>query len=725
MEDREQSLVRDSLAAERKRSVRLWCGLAAAVGILLASIPIGSHLQARQRVNALVGQLLVAETDDVPDIVNQLEPYGRSANKPLRERLAGAEPGSKEHLHLALALMPEDPSVAAEVRAGLPDAEPEQLAVICERLDRVDAVAEDNFWQILEDDGESSGRRLNSACALAKFAPQQTQRWERAAPSIARHLLASVKRSPSDYGPYSAALRPVGQRLCPHLADTATDPNASETERIFALDLLFDYAGDQPQTLAEVLFQGDAAQFQQVLAKLAVYRNRTVGLCRAEVERTARAIATDVSLPEADKERLAIRQANAAAALLRLQAADQAWAVFEHSPDPRARTYLIHHVARLRVDPELLLAKLADARGDVSVRRALLLSLGEYDKEQFPEARRQELVSTLLDLYRTHTDPGLHAAAGWLLARWDRKESVQTADDEMRETCQQFQNRPDSDRRQWYVTGEGHTMVMIEGDTFLMGWPESDPERPVGESQYPKRITRQFALSACAVTRKQYERFQASSPHDQTDLVYDPGLRTLVQTEDSPVVAATWYEAAAYCNWLSQREGIPEEQWCYQPTEDGRFAAGMKPKPKYLGLIGYRLPSEGEWEFACRAGSVTRRYYGHGDDMLAHYAWYRDYRQYQHTEQRTWPVASKKPNDFGLFDMHGNVWTWCHDSLGHATASEDDVEDISVLQDHVIRALRGGSVRTFAFSVQSAHRNAAPPVARMVDIGFRVARTCR
>src|SRR5262249_43587147 len=139
-----------------------------------------------------------------------------------------------------------------------------------------------------------------------------------------------------------------------------------------------------------------------------------------------------------------------------------------------------------------------------------------------------------------------------------------------------------------------------------------------------------------------------------------------------PIGGVIWYEAAAYSNWLSKEEGIPEDQWCYETNPQGQ---GVKMKEKYLHLTGYRLPTEAEWEYACRAGAVTSRYYGDSEELLRHYGWYR-----QNSQERTWPVGSKKPNDWGLFDLHGNVWTWCQDRMKNYPQGtekvEDDIEDI-------------------------------------------------
>ena len=82
----------------------------------------------------------------------------------------------------------------------------------------------------------------------------------------------------------------------------------------------------------------------------------------------------------------------------------------------------------------------------------------------------------------------------------------------------------------------------------------------------------------------------------------------------APANIVTWYDAAAYCNWLSEQEGIPKTQWCYDP--DQKFAEGMKLPADYLSRTGYRLPSEAEWEFACRAGTISSRYYGHTEPRV-------------------------------------------------------------------------------------------------------------
>jgi formylglycine-generating enzyme required for sulfatase activity len=269
--------------------------------------------------------------------------------------------------------------------------------------------------------------------------------------------------------------------------------------------------------------------------------------------------------------------------------------------------------------------------------------------------------------------------------------------------------RTDHLSHNWYVNSQGQTMVVIPGPvTFLMGAPPTEERTFDYETQHKKRIGRTFALAAKAVTIEQYRRFDKDY---ELQAVY-------TRKADLPVAKTSWHDAAEYCNWLSKEEGIEEDQRCYE-IKNGQV---IRLKANYLSLTGYRLPTESEMEYATRAGALTNRYYGETDDLLPNYAWY-----LKNSQEKTWPVGSLKPNDFGLFDMQGNVFSWCQDRLMDYPSNQgeeiEDTKDIFRIDDQDYRILRGGSFYYHASIVRSSFRGSSGPASRNGNYGFRPART--
>jgi formylglycine-generating enzyme required for sulfatase activity len=409
------------------------------------------------------------------------------------------------------------------------------------------------------------------------------------------------------------------------------------------------------------------------------------------------------------RENLAKRQVNAAAALVKMNHPEKVWPLLKHGPDPRARSYLIHRLGPVGADPKILIEHL-DHEPDISIRRALILSLGEFGEQELPPGERAKLTKRLTDLYTTADDPGLHAAAEWVLRTWNEEKLLRSLnqkwakDDAQR--LRKLSGKADSPR--WYVNSQGQTMVVIPGPvTFLMGSPPTEADHQNDERQHKRSIGRTFAIAAKPVTAAEYGQFKrADEPPKEDDLL-------------KPATNVSWHNAAAYCNWLSEREGIPEEQRCYE-IKDGEVT---KLRANYLSRAGYRLPTEAEMEYATRAGAVTSRCYGETEELLPKYAWYR-----ANSGDHTWPVGWKKPNDLGLFDVHGNAWCWCQDKRGdYPEATEDqaveDKEDDLNLTSEDSRVLRGGSFDDPASNVRSSYRVSNVPTYRYSNNGFRSART--
>jgi formylglycine-generating enzyme required for sulfatase activity len=201
-----------------------------------------------------------------------------------------------------------------------------------------------------------------------------------------------------------------------------------------------------------------------------------------------------------------------------------------------------------------------------------------------------------------------------------------------------------------------------------------------------------------------------------------PFNRQYAKTSDAPANVITWYDAAAFCNWLSQQEGIPADQWCYEP--DQQFANGMRIRPNYPELSGYRLPTEPEWEFACRCGTTTARFFGDLDSLVHQYGWFTK----NSGDNALSPVGSLRPNGHGLFGCYGNVSEWCQDFpirylKDRALAADFEQSGFLEVVNSQSRALRGGSFFAYAKLMRSAYRSLNRPDTQNIDIGFRVART--
>jgi formylglycine-generating enzyme required for sulfatase activity/tRNA A-37 threonylcarbamoyl transferase component Bud32 len=678
----------------------------AAVGFAVATASI---LQAqRQRTLAQVDVLLNSDPTAVPTILENLKPF-RSTVAPRLKEISHQELTDGQRWRLRLALLPNDPNQVDYLRDQLLESPPTEFEVIRDGLwDNRDKLA-DYFWAIAEEKGGSAERRFRAACALASFSPDD-KRWEDIATFVSHHL---VRLEASDLVAFRRALAPSKKHLVAPLAAIYRDTKQKEQSRSFATETLADYAANQPKELFNLLIDAEEFQFPVVFQKLARHKDEAVRLATEELARKLPATAT-----EEEKEFRAKRQANTAVALLRLGTPERVWPWLKFSPDPRVRSYIVHWLNPLGGDPQQIIQRL-DSEPDVTIRRALVLTLGQFTETQLPPAERKPLIEKLLTVYEDEPDAGLHAAADWLLRKWGQAKRMEAVVEKLKSDDKQLQARKSNDKRQWYFNMQGQTFVIVDCGAFLMGSPESERGRFADEIQHRVHIGRRIAISAHEVTKSQYQAFQQAVKGD--DLSNDPVLRQLVPTDDSPQTTVTWYEAAHYCNWLSEQEKIPRNQWCYDPKGEV-YGPGMKAKEKFWELSGYRLPTEAEWEFACRAGTATTFYYGLTEGLLPHYAWF-----LTNGENHTWPIASVEPNDFGLFDTLGNAMEWCFEEYVAYPVQEDkifeDTPSTPTVKAEAHRVLRGGAYLHRTAGVRCADRYSVQPDFRGHGIGFRPART--
>jgi eukaryotic-like serine/threonine-protein kinase len=690
-------------------------GIAAAVLIALTifGVALSRQIEEKRQADyaaALVKRLIAADTAEVPGIIREMHAYRRWADPLLRREDGEAKPGSHQKLHLDLALLPVDESKIAQSRDDLLRVSPDRFAVVRDALlPHRDGVAEP-LWNVALDTNRETSPRFQAACALATYAPDDP-RWGQINKIVADHLMTLEA---SALVAWREALRPAKAQLIEPLALIYRDAKRKEQARSFATETLADYSASQPEELFDLLADSADFQFPVIFQSLALRKDDAVRIAQAEIRKQSPERATDD-----EKDLLAKRQANAGVLLFRLGATESLWPLLKFAPDPRVRSYVINWLSPLGADPQPILERL-DSEPDVTIRRALVLSLGQFTDAQLPPARRQPLIEKFVALYENEPDAGMHGAVEWLLRKWGQGTRVQTVVEKLKSDEKQLEARNPGDARQWYVNSHKQTFVILQADQFLMGTLVSGPGPNYQEWQHLRHIGRRFAISTHEFTKGDFKEFWRLHPGILAPHVAD-FVKAYVKTEDSALVGVNWYVAAQYCNWLSEQQGIPKDQWCYEPNKQGKYAAGMRAKDKFWQLTGYRLPTEAEWEYACRAGTVTSRYYGFTDGLLSQYAWY-----VPKGGNQTWPVGQLEPNDYGLFDMYGNVIEMCFDVMGLYSHKGDVVEDrpsTQPVEDSDNRALRGGAYSLPADRLRSADRDGVQPGQTDVAIGFRLART--
>lgn len=468
--------------------------------------------------------------------------------------------------------------------------------------------------------------------------------WAEAARPIRDRLLAE---NPQWRDQWAHHLAPAAGHLYGPLLAASADCRKPESA-VAAAELVATFlaAADRPDVLRPLVRRGTDEQLKALASRLPDRQAYRETLVD-ELRRTDLPPATG----SADRPDWRGR-ANAALVLALLRDGEALWPLLAGGPDPRLRTDLIHRLAPVGFAPELLARRLA-VEIDPSIRRALILALGTYPPDAVPGGRGP-VAGRLAEIYCRDPDAGVHAAAEWALRAWGREDLLDPA--------------PPAHGMQWRHTPSGHVLAIV---------------RVPGARRVIEIGTRE-------VTVEQFLKFRAAT--------YDPESSP---HPDCPVNRVDYRDAVQYCRWLSVQEGLTENQLCYPHSSEGTALVG--PCEGYLDRTGYRLPTEDEWRYAAMAGAETPFHFGDAEAVLRHYAWH-----YENAKSRTGRAGALMPNDFGFFDMVGNVSEWCE---GDAPPG---------------KKLTLGSSFIYRSDLLKANlRRVVPPATRYINFGFRIARTVR
>ena len=238
--------------------------------------------------------------------------------------------------------------------------------------------------------------------------------------------------------------------------------------------------------------------------------------------------------------------------------------------------------------------------------------------------------------------------------------------------------------------------VRIKGGVFMMGSPTNESGRLPNEVLHRVKITRDFMMQTTEVTQGQFVDVMGYNP-SKSDTC----------GSSCPVEQLSWHEAARYCNYISELEGLDNCYVCNNSLNNARCDPNSTFESPF-DCPGYRLPTEAEWEYAARAGTKSERY-GELDEI----AWHRG-----NSDRAPHKVGEKQPNDWGLYDILGNVFEWCHDFY-QDEYPEGSATDPWGPESGAHRVLRGGSYFHPAKNSRAAPRTGGTPGSRIGLLGFR------
>ena len=739
--------------------------------VMLVSIGVVVRAQvARQRestrIEGLVGQLVSAEPSQIPNIVRQLDLNPQVAStflSPLLSRTATTQDEKRNQLHARLAMVSRDPSLVLPLAEELLTGKVTYVAPIRHQLRPAALALTEKFRGILRDAKADSQRRFRAALALADYVPESdAASWTEQELKIAAEQLVA---SNAEFQPLLRdALRPIRARLLGNLERIFADARATEGQRLSAANAFADFAASDIAKLSKLLTVATPEQFA------VLYPIVSASPTQATVEQLGAIAATAPPLKLGSVERVPYgqRRANAAVTLLRLGEREKALPVFEVTDDPEALTQFIFRCRGRGVGVDSLL----DCLGIVSdgpveryprnTRYALLLALGEYSLEEIPESRRAALLGQLAGWYRHDPSSGVHGATGWLLRQWGQAEVVRQVDQiavpyapdrewftlaitvtpaaPAKPKAEPSKNnaRPKSEPPKSTAASTSavpaekaklephappsppktfyYTFVVFPAGNYDIGSVNDEPDPLKSDVRHSVTLTRPFALLDREVT---VEELIAFSP------LYERFMRQFDAKPADAGFGASWYDAVGFCRWLGQQSGLPEGEQSYAAPETLNEAkhprepnpeANWAPRswPLELGRKGFRLPTESEWETACRAGARTAYGFGSDASLLGQFGWFGE-----NSGKHGHPPRELCPSIRGLFDLHGNRFEWTHD--WYADFEETAAVDSLGAKEGSFRVNRGGGWSNGAALCRTAFRLTLDPTLRANSNGFRLA----
>jgi serine/threonine protein kinase/formylglycine-generating enzyme required for sulfatase activity len=732
--------------ASRLHGWRCLAALAVMAAIVVMGIIVVRN-EEETRVRGLVGQLLNAEPSRILEIIERIDnnpPVARSILSP-KLNIDPRVPENRRQLLLArMALVRHDKSLVEPLFNAMLDESTVFAIPIRDLLQPASADQTKRLGEVLSSEQEAPRRRFHAGIALAEFSSNDSKIWTDSNIKFVADQLVSA--NPELQPLLRDALRRVKGLLLPHLERIYGNDESPMVQRISATNGMLDYARGERAKLTRMLAVASPEQHRILHPALAG------DITHADVkvlEKFAEAQPPPVMGSRARIE-FGKQRANAAVSLLRLGKRESVLPVFQMTDDPEALTQFIFRCRPRDVPIEALLDCL-NLAGSAPAgkypphsRYALILALGEYQFDDIPERYRQEILKKLVAWYADDPSSGVHGATGWLLRQWGHGEVVRRIDQTpkpyspdrewftLQVRCEPSRRlSPDDANGDQSVTPADlaadkkqeianhppakhyFTFVVFKPGTYKIGSPNDELDRspqPMKETRHEVTITQTFAMLDREIAMGELCLFDGSYKMFKERLGID---------DSCAGVGADWNDANAFAVWLSNAfricriaEVINSKGKVRANTASHENGRAFVDRGGQTKTSLFYLPTEAQWEIACRAGSRTSMSQGGDYSLLSKFGWHYGNRK------RVQPSKLLRPNCVGLFDLHGNLSEWVYD-FGEFYDSQPAVDPTGPKQG-TLRLQRGGAFDVPAEGCRSAMRLTIGPENRNAASGFRL-----
>ncbi len=564
-----------------------------------------------------------------------------------------------------------------EVAKFLPHAEPDELLAMVNVIKQDPAArgrVVTRLWESAK--AEQSGERLRAGAALAQTDPESSN-WSD--PKYSGQVIGDLlsESSQQHRRELTDIFKPVRQSLEKGLL-AIFNSQAQKTSRDRAADILSRLFADKFDVLCQLGFYAEPFQLKSLFDGLDP---------RDEPSARQHLIKERENLDESTNAEDRFRKETNIQLMLAILDSDEALTTeLDYQTDPTLRTALIHSAASADVDQRRFRDILDVAIGEldtpnrpqpkqVSDHRliAAIASLGEYGHHQINQNQRLDIKNQLLHLFQNHPHSGVHSMCRWLLHEWG-------FGDDLRQVLVNGDVQSDLPKPgfSWHEDPNGFCFALFGPDvTFQMGKPENRGEELENAIDRTETIPYRFGISTCEVQVGVFldweewsigewiKMVEAASEGDPTPRPTEEMIMSRsrhrdarkIDQLDQPITSVSWDEATLFCHSFDRTASDDDDQTnVYKIVFGKRFEFSMVENSDSLDQPGhYRLPTATEWEYACRAGTTTRYFFGRQSQWMNHYGW-----NINNSNKQLHPVARLKPNDFGMFDMHGNATEWCH-----------------------------------------------------------------